>query len=189
MHGSWSRTRLLTDAALGTALLLSAGSAWAQASPGSEDPNNWPQYHRTANGWRYSPLDQINKDNIGHLHVAWIQQAGDITMGRLDTPIMIDGVVYTIASYNRVFALDGKTGREIWRYEPKLDELIKKIIFAPFSRGVTVGRGKVFIGTLDGRGIALDQKTGKPIWTVQLTDFKECQGCNFASPRCLPATC
>jgi hypothetical protein len=67
---------------VGLTLLIGAATAAAQApAPGTEDPNNWPQYHRTSNAWRYSPLDQINKTNIAKLKVAWIHQGGDITHG------------------------------------------------------------------------------------------------------------
>jgi alcohol dehydrogenase (cytochrome c) len=170
----------------GLAALLGTGTAAAQGpSPGTEDPNNWPQYHRTSNGWRYSPLDQINKTNLGKLKVAWIHQGGDITHGIQETPIVVDGVIYSITAGNRVAAIDAKTGTDIWRFEPKLDPVTKKVLFSPYSRGVTVGRGKVFIGTVDGRGIAVDQKTGKEIWQTQLTDFANCHGCNFTSPPVL----
>ena len=64
MRGSRSRIASLTKITFGAAILLNAGIAFAQVSSGSEDPNNWPQYHRTSNGWRYSPLDEINKDNL-----------------------------------------------------------------------------------------------------------------------------
>ena len=165
------------------ASLIGAGTGSAQApSPGTEDPNNWPQYHRTSNAWRYSPLEQINKANVDKLKVAWIAHGPDITSGIQETPIVVDGVVYSITAGNRVAAIDAKTGKDIWRYQPKLDPLTSKVVFSPYSRGVAVGRGKVFIGTVDGRGIALDQKTGKQLWSVQLTDFKECGGCNFTSP-------
>ena len=146
-------------AALALTCLAGAGPGLAQA-PGSESPNDWPQYHRTSNGWRYSPLDQINKANVGKLKVAWMAQGGDITSGIQETPMVVDGTVY-------VAALDGKTGKTLWRYQPRLDTLTYRILFGPYSRGVAVGRGKVFIGTIDGRGIALDQKTGKEIWSVQ----------------------
>jgi len=170
----------------GLVLLLGAGTAAAQqAAPGFENPNDWPQYHRTSNAWRFSPLEQINKTNVGKLKVAWIHQAGDITHGTQETPIVVDGVVYSISAQNRVAAIDAKTGKDIWRFEPKLDPLVKKVLFAPYSRGVTVGRGKVFIATVDGRGIAVDQKTGKEAWQVQLTDFANCHGCNFTSPPVL----
>ena len=177
----------LGAAGLGLALLFAVGVAAAADSPtpGTEDPNNWPQYHRTYNGWRYSPLDQVNKANVGKLKVAWIHQGGDITHGIQETPIVIDGVVYSITAGNRVAALDATTGKEIWRYQPKLDPITKKILFAPYSRGVAVGRGKVFIGTVDGRGIAVDQKTGRELWQAQLTDPANCHGCNFTSPPVL----
>ena len=95
----------------GLACLLGTVSIGLAADPGTEDPNNWPQYNRTANAWRYSPLDQINKDNVGKLSVAWIAHGGDITMGLQETPIVIDGVIYSISSGDKVAALDGKTGQ------------------------------------------------------------------------------
>ena len=103
-------------------------------------------------------------------------------MGLQETPIVIDGVIYSISSGDKVAALDGKTGQTIWSYEPKLDPINKKVLFSPYSRGVAVGHGMIFIGTVDGRGIALDQKTGEEKWQVQLTDFANCHGCNFTSP-------
>src|SRR5271166_456679 len=118
---------------LGLACIFGTATAVLAADPGSEDPNNWPQYNRTANAWRYSPLDQINKGNVDKLSVAWIAHGGDITMGIQETPLAIDGVIYSITSGDRVAALDGKTGQPIWTYEPRLDPLTKKILFAPYS--------------------------------------------------------
>src|SRR5262245_42884908 len=109
-------TRTTLVASVSLAFLLGTATVSLAADPGSEDPSNWAQYHRTANAWRYSPLDQINKDNVGKLTVAWIHHGGDITMGIQATPLAIDGVVYSISAGNRVAALDGKTGRELWSY-------------------------------------------------------------------------
>ena len=118
----------------GLALFFAAGTAAAQTpAPGNEDPNNWPQYHRTYNGWRYSPLDQINKGNVSKLKIAWIHQGGDITMGLQETPLVIDGVVYSITAGNRVAALDARTGIEIWRYQPKLDRSQKRCCSRPIA--------------------------------------------------------
>src|ERR1700745_3342722 len=105
-----------STAGLALACLLSTATIALAESPGAEDPNNWPQYNRTTNAWRYSPLDQINKDNVGKLAVAWIAHGGDITMGIQETPIVIDGVIYSITSGNRVAALDGETGQALWSY-------------------------------------------------------------------------
>src|SRR6516165_9236504 len=152
-NGRKEMYKLALAGVVGCAYLLFASPATMAADPGAEDPNNWPQYNRTTNAWRYSPLDQINKSNVSRLSVAWIAHGGDITMGIQETPLAIDGVIYSITSGNRVAALDGKTGQQIWSYEPRLNPLTKKILFAPYSRGVAVGHGMVFIGTVDGRGI------------------------------------
>lgn len=184
-RGSGPKWSALRRAGIGIGIALAGSNAVLAAEAGSEDPTNWPQYHRTANGWRFSPLDQINTGNVRKLSVAWIHQPGDITHGLQATPLTVDGVIYYIAANNRVFALDAVTGKELWKYIPELNPMTAEIFFAAYNRGVTVGRGKVFFGTLDGRGIALDQKTGKELWKVQLTDFERCQGCNFTSPPAL----
>src|ERR1700730_15134889 len=94
-------SKMTMVASVSLACLLSTASIALAADPGAEDPNNWPQYHRTSNAWRYSPLDQINKDNVSKLSVAWIAQGGDITMGIQETPLAIDGVIYSITAGNR----------------------------------------------------------------------------------------
>src|SRR5437762_1693390 len=98
--------------------------------------------------------------------------------GAVSTPLVVDGVLYYIGSYNRVFALDGATGREIWHYFAKLDPVVNTLFFQPYNRGVAVGHGKVIFGTLDGRVIALDMKTGKELWAVTVLNTKKCS-CNF----------
>ena len=142
---------------------------------------DWPSYHRTYDSTRYSPLDQINKGNVHRLSVAWAHQAGEITQGLQSTAVALDGIIYYTANFNRVFALDGKTGDEIWHYYPKIKDGVEQLPTAPTARGVTVANGKVFIGTIDGRAIALDQKSGKPIWQTQIVDTMAC-GCMFTSP-------
>jgi alcohol dehydrogenase (cytochrome c) len=126
------------NAGLCLALILFGAGAARGAEPGSEDPDNWPQYHRTANGWRYSPLEQITRGNVQRLSVAWIHQPGDITHGLQATPITVDGVIYYIAANNRVFAIDAVTGKEIWKYVSELNPVTAEIFFAAYSRGVTV---------------------------------------------------
>jgi alcohol dehydrogenase (cytochrome c) len=153
---------LWSTALIGFVILFAAGGAAAQApAPGTEDPNNWPQYHRTYNGWRYSPLDQINKANVSKLKVAWIHQGGDITMGLQETPIVIDGVVYSIAAGNRVTALDARTGIEIWHYQPKLDPLTKKVLLSPYSPGVAVGRGRYLSAGSTGAALPSTRRLAK----------------------------
>ena len=144
----------------------------------SDDPNNWPMYHRSYDSYRYSPLAQINRTNVKDLQVAWVHQSGVVIQGLEATPLVIDGVMYYIASNNRVFALDGATGKEIWHYYTKLDPVVTTLFFQPYNRGLAAGQGNVYFGTLDGRVIALDMKTGKEKWVTTLLDTKKCS-CNF----------
>jgi alcohol dehydrogenase (cytochrome c) len=174
--------KLLLISTLGSAALL-CGAQTAQAGePAADNPDNWPQYHRTSNAWRYSPLDQIKPDNIKNLKVAWIHQPGDIQMGLQATPIVIDGIVYYIGPNNNVFAVEAASGKQIWHYQPELDEVVDEVFYVAASRGVTLGHGNVYIGSLDGRFIALDQKTGTETWSTQITQPRECYGCLFSSP-------
>jgi alcohol dehydrogenase (cytochrome c) len=174
----------MASVAAATALALQAymPAANAESGPGFDDPNNWPQWHRSYNAWRFSPLDQINKSNVSKLKVAWIHQPGNITHGLQATPIVIDGILYYISADNNVWAVDAASGKTIWHYTTKLDPVAKEVFYQSASRGVTVGRGKVFVGTLDGRFLALDQKTGKEMWSTQLTDMRKEYGALFSAP-------
>ncbi len=137
-------------------------------------PNDWLSYHGSYKDWNYSGLDQINTSNVGNLAVAWIHVPGKSTRGLQSMPLAADGVLYYTGSYSRVFALDGSSGKVIWSYFPELDEaLVARQTHSPYNRGVALGEGKLFVGTVDGRLIALDMKTGKPVWDMQLQDSKK----------------
>ena len=174
----------MDDAHGGTLGRFCVTASVAQAQPTgasrltSDDPNNWPMYHRSYDGYRLSPLAQINKANVKDLQVAWVHQSGVVVQGLEATPLVIDGVMYYIASNNRVFALDGATGKEIWHYYTKLDPVVTTLFFQPYNRGLAAGHGNVYFGTLDGRVIALNMKTGKEAWVTTLLDTKKCS-CNF----------
>jgi PQQ-dependent dehydrogenase (methanol/ethanol family) len=166
-----------------TTAVLGPGAATAQVTgmgplTNAPGPGDWPMYHRSYDAHRYSPLSQINRDNVKKLQVAWVHQPGKIDQGLESTPIVVDGIMYYSASYNRVFALDGATGKEIWHYYPKLDPVVSTLFFQPYNRGVAFGQGKIFMGTLDGHVVALDAKTGKEVWKTQVVDTKTCS-CNF----------
>ena len=134
-------------------------------------PNDWLTYHGSYNGWDYSGLTQINANNVQGLGVAWLHVPGKSTRGLQSMPLAADGVLYYTGSYSRVFALNGATGEVIWSYFPELDEaLVARQTHSPYNRGAALGEGKVFVGTVDGRLIALDMKTGKPAWDTKLQD-------------------
>jgi alcohol dehydrogenase (cytochrome c)/quinohemoprotein ethanol dehydrogenase len=138
----------------------------------SADKNNaeWVNHGRTYDEQRFSPLTKINKDNIDKLGLAWYFDL-DTSRGQEATPVVIDGTMYVTSAWSKVFALDARTGKEKWRFDPQVAGA--KAIDAccdVVNRGVAAWGNKVFFGTLDGRLIALDMATGKPAWTVQTTD-------------------
>ena len=161
--------------------LLLQSSLTADVDAGSIDPDNWPQYHRTSNAWRYSPLDPINAENVHRLRVAWIHQPGDITNGLQTTSIVVDGVVYYAGPFDNVFAIDAAIGRTLWEYRPEIDDIDYEVLITGINRGVSVNLGMVYLGTIDGRFIALNQRTGKELWSRQITEPRKCGGCVFTS--------
>jgi len=131
-----------------------------------EEPGNWMTYGRTYDEQRFSPLKQINDANVGQLGLAWYFDLRT-HRGVEATPLVIDGVMYNISAWNITYALDAKTGRELWRYDPQVDRSRGRYACCDaVSRGLAAWNGKIIIATLDGRLIALDAKTGKPVWEV-----------------------
>jgi alcohol dehydrogenase (cytochrome c) len=136
--------------------------------------NDWLTYHGSYKSYHYSPLDQINPGNVRDLQVAWIHVPGRSTRGLQSMPLVVDGVLFYTGSYSRTFALDGATGKVIWSYIPELDEaLIARQTHSPYNRGAAIGEGKIFVGTVDGRLIALDMKSGKPLWDTKLINSEK----------------
>ncbi|CAN7526971.1 PQQ-binding-like beta-propeller repeat protein [Bradyrhizobium sp. LjRoot220] len=136
--------------------------------------NDWPTYHGTYKSYHYSGLDQINTGNVKNLEVAWMHFPERATRGLQSTPLALDGVLYYSGSYSRLYALDGATGKTIWAYAPELDEeLVAKQTHSPYNRGIAIGHGNLYVGTVDGRLIAVNLKTGKPVWDTKLLDSKK----------------
>ena len=136
-------------------------------------PGDWLTYGRTYDEQRFSPLDQVNKDTVSRLGVAWWSEF-DTDRGQEATPLVADGVLYTTTNWSKVFAFDAKTGKALWKYDPQVPgEKGFDACCDTVNRGVALWQGKVYVGTLDGRLVALDAKTGKVAWTVQTTDAKQ----------------
>ena len=135
-----------------------------------QDSGNWLMYGRTYDDHRYSPLKEINEQSIAKLGLAWSRELGT-TRGLEATPVVEDGVLYTTGSWSVVFAMDAKTGEPRWNYDPKIDRSRAFFICCDVvNRGVALYKGKVYVGTLDGRLIALDEHTGIPVWSVSVAD-------------------
>ena len=134
------------------------------------DAANWLQYGRTYDDHRYSPLTQINEQTVGKLGLAWSREL-NTTRGLEATPLVENGVIYTTGSWSVVYAIDALTGDIRWTYDPKVPrERAYFICCDVVNRGVALYHGKVYAGTLDGRLIALDERTGVPVWSVRTAD-------------------
>jgi quinohemoprotein ethanol dehydrogenase len=134
------------------------------------EPNNWLAYGRTYEEQRFSPLDQINRETVSRLGLAWRVDMQS-TRGLEATPIVVDGVMFVSSEWSKVYAFDAKTGEEIWFYDPDVPrEWAQKACCDVVNRGVAVYQGKVYVGSLDGRLIALDAKTGSEVWEVNTID-------------------
>ena len=165
------------DAQLRTAggdivLLRREGDAYREAA--IEPYVDWPSYHGSYSGNRHSPLDQINRDNIGGLSMQWFYPIPDMPMIE-GTPVVIAGVMY-VTAVNQMYALDAATGREIWRYaQPRTEGLVGDPGIG-LNRGVAVRDDLVFSVTDHAHVIALDRFTGELVWDIEMDDYREHYG-------------
>ena len=178
-----TRSVLLLTAAFGATLALAAPPAAAAAEAEAEaPPGEWGTYGRTYANTRYSPLAQINDRNVSKLKLAYTLQLGALRSNEA-TPIVVGGTMYVSSSWGpkTVYALDAKTGRIEWQYQPELpDDMMQFACCDVDSRGVSYADGRVFVGRLDGHLVALDAKTGDELWNAQVVDYK--QGSAITSP-------
>jgi quinohemoprotein ethanol dehydrogenase len=169
-------------------LLLTAALAFGAAKTGA--PKVAPAFSAKqlmafpTDGWltnggnlynqRFSPLDQINHSNVGTLKGKWRTHLLGSGIGAQFSgqgqPLVHEGVVYITTGASDVFALDVETGAILWHFEAKLDAARVRVCCGWVNRGVALGDGKVYAGLLDARLVALDQRTGKPVWSIQAED-------------------
>ncbi|MET0280848.1 MAG: PQQ-dependent dehydrogenase, methanol/ethanol family [Steroidobacteraceae bacterium] len=144
-----------------------------QARLAAADTNaEWLSVGRTYSEQRFSPLESIKPDNVKQLGLAWFHEFDANTdRGMEATPVVVDGVMYVSTSWSKVAALDAKSGALKWFYDPQVDgQKARDACCDVVNRGVAVWNGKVYVGALDGRLIALDAGTGKEVWSTQTTD-------------------
>ena len=121
---------------------------------------------------RYSPLDTLNKDNVDKLMPAWaFSLGGEKQRGQETQPLIYDGMMYITGSYSRLYAIDLKTGKEVWQYDARLPEGILPCCDV-VNRGAAIYGDKIYFGTLDARIVALDLKTGDVVWRDKIADYK-----------------
>jgi len=163
---------LISTFVLGPALAsdMPASVDAARLNRADRDAANWMSYGRTYSEQRFSPLTQITADNAKQLGLAWFADL-DTNRGQQATPLVVDGVMYVSTAWSMVKAYDAATGKLLWSYDPEVPrELGVKGCCDVVNRGVAAWKGKIYVGTFDGRLVALDARTGKPVWSVVTGD-------------------
>ena len=138
-------------------------------SPILAQADAWALHGHDLGGQRYSPLTDINTTTVSRLVPRWTWHSG-VTATFQATPIEVDGVLYVSLPFSGVAALDAASGREIWRY--KHESRSTKLCCGPANRGVAVSGGKVYVGTVDGRLVALDARTGARVWDILVAEYE-----------------
>ena len=134
----------------------------------------WATYGNDPAERRFSPLDQINASNVGRLALTWTALVGDGGGNQEATPLAWNGVVYSITNWSIVVAVDARTGKELWRFDPKVDRAFstpgenRGICCGVVNRGVALHDGKVLAPVIDGRMVALDARSGRVLWSTRL---------------------
>jgi len=137
----------------------------------AQNAGNWPTYGRDYSEQRFSPLTQINVTTVSQLSLAWFADLAERGGSYETTPVVVDGRIFVTSPWSKVYAYDAKTGQRLWKYDPKVPgEYAVKLCCGIVNRGVAVWQGKVIWGTLDGRLIAVDARTGDKVWEIQATD-------------------
>jgi len=181
--GDFTLTRTRKQAVgLCTSLLaaLSSGVALAAAGPANvtaerllhadAEPSQWMTYGGDYNEQRYSRLTKITRDNVKQLGLKWFADY-DTNLSQDGTPLYIDGVIYVSTAWSKVYAFDASTGKTLWQYDPKTPgEWIRNVCCGIVNRGIAAWHGKIYLGTLDGRLVAIDAKTGKEAWSTLTID-------------------
>ncbi|HEX3594380.1 MAG TPA: PQQ-binding-like beta-propeller repeat protein, partial [Polyangiaceae bacterium] len=142
----------------------------ARLTAASGDVANWLTHGRTYDEQRYSPLSQITNANVKDLSLAWYLDL-DTDRGQEATPLVIDGVMYSTSAWSKVQAVEAATGKQLWQYDPRVPgETGVRACCDVVNRGVAAWNGRIYVGTLDGRLVALDAATGKEAWSVVTVD-------------------
>jgi len=155
---------------------LFAAPAFAQVTferllNAADEPQNWLNYSATYDNQRYSRLDQINRDNVGELDLQWIWQANSLEKFEA-TPLVVDGILYTVQAPNDIVALDAATGRVFWRYHHE-NAVGARACCGSVNRGLAILGETLFMGTLDAHLLAVDAISGQLLWKSRVADFSD----------------
>lgn len=138
----------------------------ARLAQAAHEPDQWFTPGRDAAGTYYSPLSDINEQNVSRLGFAWDYATGT-KRGLEATPVVIDGVMYAAGNWGRVYALDAATGKELWTYDPQVEGKDGRYACCDVvNRGLVVWQGRIYVASVDGYLHAIDARTGKRVWRV-----------------------
>jgi PQQ-dependent dehydrogenase (methanol/ethanol family) len=147
---------------------LPGGLSFERLRNAQAEPQNWLTYWGDYQGHHFSTLNQITPANVQQLQARWsVQMPGNSILE--STPLVVDGTMYTSGPPGQVFAIDARTGLQIWKYERR-QKVVNPYQTNPFNRGVAVLGNRVFFGTLDAAVVALDARTGRLLWETQVAD-------------------
>jgi len=137
----------------------------------NQEPQNWLTYGGALTSQRHSALTQITPENAKDLELKWVFQSRSLEKHEV-TPLVVDGVMYTVQSPNDIVALDAATGKTIWTYSHKPDAAARNCC-GKLTRGLAILGDKLFLAAFDARMIAIDAKTGKELWNTEAADPKQ----------------
>src|SRR5213082_3054589 len=162
---------------VGGSLALQAQVPYERIVHSGQEPQNWLTYSGNYNSQRYSTLSQITPENVKNLEVQWIFQARSLEKFEA-TPLVVDGIMYTVQAPNDIVALDAATGRLFWTYS-HTPAAAARPCCGRVNRGLAILGDTLFMATIDARLIALDAKTGRPLWNVAVAGARPEAGYAF----------
>lgn len=173
---SYKKFMLLSAALMLAVIRIVSAEPVTTADLENAQANNssWLTYGRDYSAQRFVRLDQITPANVDRLQPAWVFATGGDNRGLEATPLIHDGVLYVSADGSRVFALDARTGKKIWGYDPELSDDVERVYCCGSNnRGVALWGELVFVGTMDARMIALDKSSGQVVWETKVVDWEQ----------------
>ena len=186
-----SRIRYVVLVLLLCFMLAGASSGLAQTpqrtEPIDKDPQNWLTFYGNHQGWSYSRLNQITRENVKQLVPVWAFPAGfaptnlGLRQGLEAAPLVLDGVLYLEGMQNNLYAIEATTGKTLWSYIHPWPQQGPAPQSPRGARGLAFGDGRVYMGTQDNHLIAFDPESGKQVWNVQVEDATKCR-CGMSSP-------
>jgi alcohol dehydrogenase (cytochrome c)/quinohemoprotein ethanol dehydrogenase len=133
---------------------------------GTADTSQWATYNGSYSEQRFSPLKAINTGNVKDLGLAWFADY-DTNLDQHGSPLYVDGVLYVSTAWNKLYAFDARTGKQLWQYNAKVPgEWLRNVCCGNVNRGIAAYNGKIYMGTLDARLVAIDARTGKEAWVT-----------------------